>query len=244
MFCEAWITRNDLLCCQDDPAPYVDNNLLAASEILYQLTGERFGVCEATFRPCCDGAGGMMVPVRIDGEWVNIGGCGCHMDFCGCNSYAVVDLGRRVESVTAVTIDGTPLDPGDYWLNEHRYLIRTSGRWPNCQNMSAESGDGTWIITADIGTPVPQALKYAAASLASEMTKACQGDTTCRLPSRAQSVVKQGLSIDLVNVAQFTDLWLTSLEEVNLAVAAFNPDRVRRTPSVVFPEVGAGAWNT
>lgn len=243
--CAPWITKNDLTCCQDAPGAILDRNILAASEILYQLTGERFGLCEGTFRPCCNpNGGGMAMPFRVDGEWVNGGGCGCFTDVCGCRSYAVVDLGRHIDSVTSVTIDGVELDPGDYWLNEGRYLIKTSGLWPRCQNMSAEDGDGTWLINVVYGTPVPEALKLAAGTLAGEMVKACQGDPSCRLPSKAQSVTKQGLTIDLLNVTQFSDLWLTSLEEVNLAVAAFNPDRIRRKPSVVFPEVAPGAWNS
>lgn len=240
--CAPWVTRNDLTCCEDADLRTIDRNLLAASEILYQLTGERYGQCTATFRPCCNQGRGMMMPMRVDGEWINSSGCGCFTDVCGCRSFAVVDLGQKVEMVS-VTIDGDTLDPGDYWLNEGRYLIKTSGSWPNCQNMSVEDGEGTWIIEVLIGTPVPEALKMAAASLASEMVKACQGDPSCRLPSRAQTVAKQGVTIDLVNVAQFSDLWLTPLEEVNLAVAAFNPDRLRRPPKVVFPEVAPGAWN-
>lgn len=243
-YCGSWVTRQDLTCCDDAPLPMIDRNLTAASEILYQLTGERFGTCLATFRPCCNQGRGMMMPMRIDGEWVNSGACGCFTDVCGCRSFAVVDLGKKVQEVVSITIDGVPLESGDYWLNEGRYLIKTEGRWPNCQDMSVPEGPGTWIIEVVIGTPVPESLKQAAASLASEMVKACQGDPSCRLPAKAQTVAKQGLTIDLLNTAQFTDLWLTPLEEVNLAVAAFNPDRLRRPPKVVFPEVSPGAWNS
>ena len=245
MICSPWATRNDLTCCSDQSGALLDRNLLAASEILYKLTGEQFGLCEGTFRPCCNpNGGGMTMPFKVDGEWVNGGGCGCFTDVCGCRPYAVVDLGRHVTEIVSVEIDGDALDPSDYYLNDGRYLIKSSGSWPRCQNMSVEDGDGTWLINVVYGRPVPESLKHAAAVLASEMVKACVGDASCRLPARAQSVTKQGITIDLLGVGSLTDLWLTPLEEVNLAVAAFNPDRIRRKPSVVFPEVSPGAWNS
>ena len=254
MICSEWITETDLAVCNcstSDPV-LVANAIQASSEILYQLTGLQFpGTCEQVVRPCANSANPYgfnwttwnfpWIPLRIGGSWINTGPCGCHMARCDCTTYPRVYLGRDdVQTVTEVTIDGDVLDPSAYRLDENQYLVRTDGStWPCCQNLGSDLGEtGTWGIELTYGWPVPQALQNAAASLAAEFINACTEGATCRLPPRTQQIVKQGTSITMAGVLSEIEQGLTGLTDVDMAIQAFNPNRLQRSPAVWSPEVG------
>ena len=257
MLCSPWISEADLVACNCPTASQVITSTAidVSSEILYALTGRQYpGTCEATLRPCANGGSNVPVgwsypwfPIRLGGQWLNIGGCGCHMARdCACNIYPRLNLGRTdIQSIVSVVIDDVVLDPAAYRLDSHRYLVRTDGdHWPCCQDLSLDSGVGTWSVELTYGTPVPEALKFAASTLAMEYVKACIDDDTCRLPSRAVSVAKQGVTIELQDPAQFLDSGRTGIPEVDLAVHAFNPNGLTRQALVRSPEVrGAGVWS-
>jgi len=164
---------------------------------------------------------------------------------CSCSIYPRVNLGRDdVQSVETVTIDDVVLDAGAYRLDEHRYLTRTDGsHWPCCQNLGLDSGEGTWSVALTYGWPVPQYLVQAAAVLAMEFVKSCTNDDTCRLPARTQSVVKQGISIELSDPVGFIGQGMTGIPEVDMAIKAANPNGITRQAIVRSPEVrSAGLW--
>jgi hypothetical protein len=186
-------------------------------------------------------------PIRSGGVWLNIGGCGCHIARdCACNSYPRLNLGRSdIQSVAEVLIDDVVLDPAAYRLDENRYLVRVDGAgWPCCQDLSLNSGEGTWSVELVYGWPVPESLKRAAGVLATEFVKACTNDSTCRLPARTQSVAKQGVTIEMQDPQIFLDSGRTGIYEVDLAVKAFNPNGLNREAVVRSPEVrSAGLWS-
>lgn len=254
--CSPWVTESDLVSCgcPEASADVTESSIQTASEILYALTGRQYpGTCEATLRPCANGGSSRpfgwsypWFPIRIGGQWLNIGGCGCHTaNDCACRPYPRLNLGRSdIQSVETVTIDDVELDPTAYRLDSHHYLIRTDGSgWPCCQDLSVDSGEGTWSVELTYGWPVPESLRHAAAVLAMEYVKSCISDDSCRLPSRTQSIVKQGISIELQDPAQYLDSGRTGIPEVDLAVHAANPNGLTREAIVRSPEVGrAGVW--
>jgi hypothetical protein len=196
-----------------------------AAELLWRWTGRRFGLCEATIRPCrqdCTGwvstyygtsgsppwpVGRPFYPALVRGQWFNIGcggGCG---DQCGCEANQSLAFEKPVWEVAEVQVDGVVLDPSAYQLFNSRYLTRTDGgTWPTCQDMSKRLGAaGTWGVTIRVGDPVPAGGQLAAGKLALELAKAFTGSKGCELPTRVQSVTRAGVSISMM-LDTFDDL--------------------------------------
>lgn len=245
--CQPYITRNDLVACGCPEADGATMTLAiqAASEMLYQKLPMFPGTCEATVRPCgtpgspVAGWGFPWFPMRYGGQWINTGPCGCLMATdCGCKPYPRVNLGRQdIQSVTTVVIGADELPEEDYRLDGGKYLVRTDGAgWPCCQDLGKDIGEeGTWYVELVYGRPIPQAVKDAAAALATEYVKACIDDDSCRLPRRAQTIVKQGVSFVVLDDVM-------SLPEVAGVIAAYNPAGLTRAPRVFSPDVAKTLW--
>lgn len=233
-----------------------------ATEYLWRWTGQQFGLCEVAVRPCrqdCyDGqstfhgsgpgrsGGSPWRPVLLAGQWYNIT-CGSCGDSCGCSGRASsIRLPGPVHEVTLVVLDGTVVDPGDYWLEGNR-LIRMGGEaWPTCQDISAPVTDpGTWEITYLRGLPVPAGGQIAAGVLATELFKAACGDKSCGLPQRVQSITRQGVTVAVLDAFDdidtghtgiwLIDSWVASVMKSPRQAVVFSPDvtplgRIRRVP--------------
>jgi hypothetical protein len=185
-----------------------------AGEILYQRSGQQFGLCTTTIRPCrrdcyaqswpwqhwyefgVGGAGsvGWPYPYLYAGQWFNLG-CGGCPGTCSCTALETVRLPEQTVSVEQVLVDGAPLVTGAYMVYDQRLLVRTDGgRWPLCNDLSQpDTETGTWSITLTTGVEVPALGQQAAAELAVELAQACVGGQ-CRLPSTVQQVVRQGVT--------------------------------------------------
>lgn len=218
-------------CCSEalgglDPA--VRTVLAAqATQTLWALTGRRFGLCETTLRPCRRNCGsywgGLPTPMRLGGEWVNVG-CGSCSGSCGC---AVVSefTATDVEEVVSVKVDGIELDPFEtVMVYDRRRVVRADGgMWPTCQNLgSPDDEDGTWSVTILQGVPVPDGGEVMAGILLCELAKACVNDESCRLPRSVQSVTRQGVSFNFTDVFESITKGRTGLFEVDLWIEAAN----------------------
>lgn len=150
--CVAWTDGDEVAAfCPSDvgsDTSLLDEFALAASELLFELSGRRFnGECSATVRPCrvgCSCWQGWGTPAwpwvggiswgfgwngtygAWDWAWYGPGG-----DSCGCKPLSQVELaGYPVTAITEVLIDGAVLDTtyGDgsptYRLDMNRYLVR------------------------------------------------------------------------------------------------------------------------
>jgi hypothetical protein len=247
VLCNNFVDRSDLAACgcPDTDGATIDTAITAASEMMYLKLGQQFpGTCTATVRPCSQPGAFVSpwpwpyIPWRIGGEWVNTGPCGCNLATdCSCRPYPRVNLGRDdIQTIVEVTIDDVALDPGAYRLDQGKYLIRTDGsHWPCCQNLAANSGEGTWFVELTYGRPIPQAVKDATAALATEYVRACVGDAKCRLPRKVQNVVKQGVSFVLLDD-------IMSLPEVSAVIGAYNPRGLIAPPSIFSPDVATARW--
>lgn len=206
-----WTTPERVLClcpdaadvrgaCADpdgppEPATYVwttEEIIRVASRILFVKTCRRYpGECVVSLRPCD--------PCRA-----------CSPGCCGC-TYTYIPLAGPypVIDVAEVKIDGVTLDPSAYRVDQYFRLVRTDGEhWPRYQNLDrdpdalpGDESEDTFVIRYVTGRPVPDDLVYAATLLACELKRACGGQS-CALPDRVTSVVRDGVSFDLVDPAE------------------------------------------
>lgn len=205
----------------------LENALLRASEILFALSGRQFaGACEATERPC--------------------GSCGCEPNRCGCGSLSKVRLGGSpIRAVSEVIVDGVILDTSTYRVDDYRYLVRlrdldgSRHSWPCCQDLSLDPTEPkTWQVTYTYGADVPLSGVAAAAELGCQLALACdpQAGAVCQLPQRVTSIVRQDVSMAILDPFTFLDDGKTGLYNVDLFLKAFNPAGLRRRATAVSPD--------
>lgn len=239
----------------------LDDAAYDASYILWELAGRKFpGVCTATVRPCrerctCWGlSGGIVGPVgpwpmwgwgydSIVGywNWYSVDG-----QRCGCGSDEMILLaGFPVLEILEVKIAGDVVDPATYQLVDRRKLVRldevgppvVKRYWPRCQNVHLpDTAPGTWSVTYTWGGMPPPLGRMAAAQLARELWKACQGQA-CALPSKVTKVVRQGVTYERVTpLASMLRKGATGLNVVDSFIATVNPSGKRRASLVWSPD--------
>lgn len=201
----------------------IDNAILAATDLMWRLTGRQFGLSTDISRPVLQGG----VVYRLElGE------------------YPIV-------SVTSVKIDGETLPTSAYWVSDDRFIERVDGTaWPRTQKpYLADSEDETFSVSFTWGTPPPQAVRSATRRLACEILAMAVGQPTS-LSERVRSVTRQGTSLDLLSP---TDLLnnngRTGIFEVDLALVAYNADGHTAMPIVIMtpddvPESNAAGGGT
>lgn len=224
------------------------NAAAIATEILWALTGRRFGVCPVTVRPCREPCtrttsplflpyygGGSYTPRLLDGAWIN--GCGECVTDCSCGPMCKIVLPGPVDSVLEVRHDGDVLPAGAYVVYDHRELVRVDGEcWPDCQDLTAAADQpGTLAVTYGLGTPVPAAGIAAASAYACEILKSCL-DLPCRLPRRVTNITRQGVTYSLLDPMEMLTDGLTGLYEVDAWIIAVNPARLGRGARVYSPD--------
>lgn len=253
--CAAWATTADL-CepCDDetfDP-DLLDDMLDAASNLMYALTGRQWsGACTETVRPCSrythDSVGADRRRLAESSGVRLLPSCGCHRgDRCGCGTLPEIRFDVfPIVDVTQVRVDGAVVDPSAYRVDGWETLVRIDGQgWPCCQNLAADpaSEADTFDVTYSYGVAPPVEVVHAAAVLACEMALACQPEQAgkCRLPRGLQTLTRQGVTEDLIlnDTLELFRAGLTGLPEVDMVIAAHNPNGLRRQPAVLSPDVG------
>jgi hypothetical protein len=240
--CEPW----PAIWCTNLPAgsaAVTGAALAAASEALWAATAQRFGLCTETIRPCRRDCGSSWPftdswwewtggtwprPLLYDGAWFNVT-CGSCSGGCSCGMLEEALLPGPVYDILQVKVDGVPLAPSAYRLDNGRLLVRTDGgRWPSCQNLAADDTQpGTWSVTARFGEPVPILGQQAVGELACEMVRAMLG-ADCRLPSNVTNLVRQGVTIALNEGSEIIE----RLYFAGMFLAAFNPHKLSARPQV------------
>jgi hypothetical protein len=230
----------------------IDNAKLAASQLMWSLTGRQFSVCQVTVRPCrrCQDAcclpfdgfwstgssGFPWTPTLLpSGQWTNVS-CNCQ-DQCSCINLSEVNLPNPVCSIQEVKIDGVVVDPTTYRVDNFRKLVRLgSDVWPKCNDLTKPDTEvGTWSVKLQYGIAPPQLVLLAAAEMACEIIKGCVGQP-CRLPQRVTSVTRQGISVSFLDDMAFLDKGLTGMYFVDLAARTYNPGRLYRKPIIASPD--------
>lgn len=231
MSCESWPIVWPCPTDTVDPA-LVDAAQVLAGNLLAALSGYRLGICAYTeaYRPAC--TGGCPGPYKdFDGNWRN--------GWWGRDCCRLLLSHRPAVDVSAVWENGALLDPTGYDI-EGSYLRRRGACWP-CGNTC---DDPPIALTYRAGIPYPAGTGAAVGEVACEYLSALQGGQ-CRLPSRATSITRQGVTVTLDTAADFvkrgriglpiTDAWLTSVNRGGLTSASrvYSPDLPRVSPAVV-----------
>lgn len=212
----------------------------SASEVLYALTGRRFGVCEVTSRPCrydcwdpfpdnwAPWETGYPSPALVGGLWFNLA-CGSCPRTCTCTTLSEVLLPSPVYQVTEVKVDGVVLPTSAYRLDDNLRLVRVDGgQWPWCNDLTlADTEPGTWSVTAQYGEPIPDMARLAMGELACEITRAAAGGD-CRLPAGVQQLVRQGVTISYPDVGELFTKGRTGLYLADLFISTYNPHNLTR----------------
>lgn len=217
-----------------------------ATELLWNLSGQRFGLCTVTLRPCRrDCASGLPDdfgppwtasswprPALIGGLWFNLicGGCA---GSCSCSDVSEFVLPAPVHEIVEIKLDGTPMVSGAYRLDNNRIVVRTDGgRWPRCNDLSLDdTEESTWSVTAAFGEVVPEGGILAMGALVCEILRAIGGED-CKLPAGVQQLVRQGVTISYPDVGELFRQGRTGLYLVDAFLAAWNPYGLRQRSRV------------
>ena len=215
--CELWVDPDTLTGGRDEQQADAAE---IATDLLYVLTARQFpGICEATFRP------NHTCPFECPG--------------------GLLDLGLRVVSVEQVLIDGDAVPSDEYEVRENRWIVRlptaadpdVPQTWPCWQRLNLpDTADGTWSIRVRYGDTPPAPLVRAATVYANEVLKAVIDPGECNLPSRVTNVVREGLSMSVLDPQDFLEDGKTGIYEVDMAVAAYNPSGLTSEPAVINPD--------
>ncbi|MFG2404281.1 hypothetical protein ACGFR8_08055 [Streptomyces brevispora] len=238
--CEAWPVE---LCCDTESVDQavIDRWSLVASQILFRLSGRRWGPsCPVTVRPCrrsCldtapvsfqAGVGtGPWVPyIGADGEWRNGAVCGCASS-CSCTELCEVRLVGPVHDVVEVLVDGEVLVPEAYRVDSANQLVRTDGEcWPACQDMAAPCGaPGTVCVTYRTGLPLDESAIAAVSELTCHLLRGCNpgGGCGCRATPNVTRVQRQGVQLDMADPTLVYSEGRTGLPLADAWLAAVNP---------------------
>jgi hypothetical protein len=97
---------------------------------------------------------------------------------------------------------------------------------------------GTWSIEYIAGIPVPKGGQVAAGILAVELGKAALKDSTCALPSRVQTITRQGVTMAILDTFEDLakgrtgipriDMWIQSVNVIRSAATIASSVDVRR----------------
>ncbi|WP_116996398.1 hypothetical protein [Desertimonas flava] len=215
----------------------VDQALMAATEIVWALSGRRYGVCTASnVRPAR--APSLSYDLTSGRSWSRSGGWPLPDPFwpmtCAPGRPWRLKLWHRsVIEVTNVTIDGAVVDPESYWVENWRWLVRADRQpWPNTQNLDvAENAPGAWHVSYRWGRTPPQSGIRAVQKLAAELLKDDLG-LDCDLPQRVTQVTRQGLQFVLNDPTALLDKGVLGVNAVDQFIAVANPNRLKRAPGI------------
>ncbi len=239
---------------------------VSASMLMFELTARRFyGICGPfTVRPCQNNCGVSWGLPNYGGwmwnfwsgdwgwgwYWGNEGGS---VRRCGCGWDSVIELaGYPVTQIVEVKIGGQVLAPTfaggapTYRLDSDRYLTRMADpanpeqplHWPFCQRLDLQDDQpGTFSVSYLTGVAPPPLCISAAKQIACQLLLAESGQN-CALPAKVSRLVRQGATIDLITpLADMLRAGKTGLFAVDAAIAAYNPNGLKRPAAVFSPDI-------
>lgn len=200
-----------------------------AAASMRMLTLNRVGGLPITVMPCnrtCTSPimrAEMFSPVPLYPSASSLKSCNCGLR-CSCSAVNAVQLTAPVGDIIEVKVGGVVLDPAAYRVENGDQLIRTDGqRWPACAGKD-------FTVTYLNANKVDAMGAYAGGVMAWEWLKAMTDARKCRLSSKATSVNRQGIQMELTP-GMFPD-GTTGIEEVDLYIRMWNPHGWKVAPKV------------
>lgn len=216
---EAWVTPDLLGAARAEEAVDLQSVCNVATEILFLLSGRRFGIRTETARP------GGLIPCYGPMEWPQ-----------------TLELKGPVQRIITVMVDGEAVSSSEYRLYEDRRLVRTPDSqgnvraWPVWQRLDIpDTEPETFSVTYQWGALVPEGGKLAAQAFATELAKYLNREASA-LADRVLTVSRQGITQTLIDPSQFLRECRTGLYLVDAWLGAVNPTGTRRRPLVASPD--------
>ena len=228
MTCEAW----PVIWPCEQPAgsdERIETAIEMAREMLWSRTGHRLGVCSVTesyavaSTGLCDAVGPGLPERVVSGVRF------------------LVLRQQPVSAVTAVSVDGVPLDSSGYRLAGSR-LLRVGAEWPT---QTSDRTEPRIEVSYSWGIPLSTGrwhgmVGLAMGEVAFEVHQALCGQP-CKLPSRAVSITRQGVQVQLGNPADYVKEGLLGLPFADQLILASNPGRLAGRSAVYSPDLPRSA---
>jgi hypothetical protein len=201
----------------------------AAVELLWALGGRRIGVCDysESYRPRAASKCGP-VPYISDGAWYNglvSSGLCCRL----------LLEHRPVQSIIEVTEEGQVLDPAAYTLEANGWLRRRD----HCWAAALHCDDPTVTVTYTAGVDFPASTAMAVGEVACEFLRGFSNQA-CKLPARAVSVARQGVTIQMGDPAAFIATGKLGLPIADAWLTVVNPHALTQRSKVYSPDLPMG----
>lgn len=216
-----------------------------ATDILWAMSGQRFGTCSVKLRPCRRTCRPTSFPGGVWEPWPGVGfgplygvgsgggygvidaGCAGCGGGCSCATLSEILLPAPVNSISEVRTDGLVLSGSAYRVDDNRALIRLDGKtWPACQNLLLDdSQPGTMSVTALYGEDPPASAADAVGELACEYIRAMHGEE-CQLPRNVTNLARQGVTITMPDLTAVIKEGRLGLRFCDLFLHAWNPARL------------------
>ena len=220
-----------------------------AVEVLWAMSGRRFGAAPVTVRPArrdydaerinaTDHRSGYLRGGFSTGFNAYVAylagssgflGLSCCNGSCEHQRICEISLPGPVARVLSVKLDGLVVDPSTYRVDDFTKLVKLGtlpsavGCWPLVQDLSLSDDQvGTFSVSYVIGEDTPIGGQISAGLLALELAKAFSGKE-CGLPGRIRTVARQGVTAVLLDPQDFFSKNRTGLYEVDLWLRAVNP---------------------
>lgn len=229
--CAAWAVEADLPEAKPAlPPERWAELLLVATETLWALSGRQWS---GRADPPCEATATLYVEQGVCWGWwpgvLDAGYVGNWVRSPAAQAQRAVKLHHdEVTDVVSLSIGGVAFT--DYRRNGS-WLYRTDGRsW-------AEHAGLDVVVVYQWGKEPPLGGKRAVELFAVELGKAEAGDSTCRLPKRVISVVRQGVSMTLLDPQTFLKDGKLGIPEIDIWLASVNPKGLAERGSVWSPDV-------
>lgn len=223
MTCEAWPIAWPCDINGVDP-DIIELATAAAQSLLWATSGRRLGVCDYAddvWPSCSCGCGGG--PYKdASGAWRNSGG------FYDCCRLMLAH--RPIVAVTSVAEHGIDLDPAAYSWSA-TYLRRQGSCWP-CAD---DCDDPPVRVVYTAGVPLPGSTALAMGEVACEFVAGFSGNP-CKLPSRAITVARQGVTVELQSPDETIAANRIGLPIADAWLRVANPNGLTRTSRVYSPD--------
>lgn len=230
--CAPWV---DSLPCavEGDDVENIERATLVATEVVWALSGRRYGPgCPVTLRPCLRS---VCAPawLRYPLQYPSVMPCDRITHLLDLGAY----LAAPVYDVVSVTVAGVAFGETEWRVEDHRFLRRLDGDpWPRRQDLDLPASEpDTWEVVVRPGLAIPASGITAVEALGCEVLLALRNadDGRCKLPRKARSAVRQSVTVDLIDPAEFLSEGRTGIDEVDRFIMVENPEGLT-SPSTVI----------
>lgn len=209
------------------PPEAVEDALRGASNVMWALTGRVYGICETKESYAPPVGPGCVMPYKdSEGYWQNVGSGGGAC--CG-----IMLANRPVRTIEHVWLNGVQLADSGAWYRAGNRLMRLGACWPSAVVCDVAPVD----VAYTFGAGFPGGAGSAVGEVATELLNPLRGKD-CRLPTRATSVTRNGVTVTMADAQALADSGLLGLPLADMLIRAVNPNRLK-APARVFSVDGA-----